>query len=82
MEFDRTFLNTKFKASGLRDIKFNDNELHGTEFNSAHGVKFKTNEPRGTEFGTQGPAAERKILTRRKILTERGILKFKDASAR
>ena len=32
MEFDRAFLSTKFKASGLRDIKFNDNELHGTEF--------------------------------------------------
>lgn len=82
MEFDRAFLSTKFKASGLRDIKFNDNELRGTEFNSAHGVKFKTNEPRGAEFGMQGPAAERKILTRRKILAARGILKFKDASAR
>ena len=80
MEFDRAFLSTKFKASG--PTKFNDNELRGTEFNSAHGVKFKTNEPCGTEFGMQGPAAERKILTRRKILTERGILKFKDASAR
>ena len=64
MEIDRAFLNTKFKASRLRDIKFNYNE------------------PRGAEFGMQGPAAERKILTRRKILAERGILKFKDASAR
>ncbi len=82
MEFDRAFLSTKFKASGLRDIKFNDNELRGTEFNSAHGVKFKTNEPRGAEFGMQGPAAERKILTRRKILAARVILKFKDASER
>ena len=64
MEFDRAFLNTKFKASGLRDIKFNDNEPHGAV------------------FGAQGLAAERKILMRRKILAERGILKFKDASAR
>lgn len=64
MEFDRAFLNTKFKASRLRDIKFNYNE------------------PCDTEFGIQGLAAERKILTRRKILAERGILKFKDASAR
>ncbi len=89
MEFDRAFLSTKFKASGLRDIKFNDNGLlHGAESNSAHGVKFKTNKPHGTVFGMQGPAAERKILTQRKILTERGILavrgilKFKDTSAR
>ncbi|WP_297963590.1 hypothetical protein [uncultured Campylobacter sp.] len=82
MEFDRAFLSTKFKASGLRDIKFNDNELHGTEFNSAHGVKFKTNEPRGAEFGMQGLAAECKILAAHGILAVRGILKFKDASAR
>lgn len=82
MEFDRAFLSTKFKASGLRDIKFNDNRLCGTEFNSAHGVKFKTNEPHGAVFGAEGLAAERKILMRRKILVERGILKFKDASAR
>ena len=83
MEIDRAFLNTKFKASGLRDIKFNDNGLlHGAESNSAHGVKFKTNEPHGAVFGAEGLAAERKILMRRKILTERGILKFKDASAR
>ena len=82
MKFDHAFLNTKFKASGLRDIKFNYNDPYGTEFNSAHGVKFKTNEPHGAVFGAQGLAAERKILTRRKILTERGILKFKDASAR
>ena len=82
MEFDRAFLSTKFKVSRLRDIKFNDNELHGTEFNSAHGVKFKTNEPCGTEFGMQGPAAERKILTAHEILMAHGILKFKDASAR
>ena len=32
MEFDRAFLNTKFKASRLRDIKFNDNGLCGTVF--------------------------------------------------
>ena len=64
MEIDRAFLNTKFKASRLCDIKFNYNE------------------PRGAEFGMQGPAAERKILMRRKILVERGILKFKDASVR
>lgn len=32
MEFDRAFLNTKFKASGLRDIKFNDNRLYGAVF--------------------------------------------------
>lgn len=76
MEFDRVFLSTKFKASGLRDIKFNDNELRGTEFNSAHGVKFKTNEPHGAVFGTQRPAAERKILMRCKILVERGISKI------
>lgn len=81
MEFDRAFLNTKFKASG--PTKFNDNRLlRGAESNSARGAKFKTNEPYGAVFGTQGPAAERKILTRRKILAERGILKFKDASAR
>ena len=80
MEFDRAFLSTKFKASG--PTKFNDNRLCGTEFNSAHGVKFKTNEPHGAVFGAEGLAAERKILMRRKILVERGILKFKDASAR
>ena len=80
MEIDRAFLNTKFKANG--PTKFNDNRLCGAEFNSAHGVKFKTNEPRGAVFGAEGLAAERKILMRRKILTERGILKFKDASAR
>ena len=62
MEFDRAFLNTKFKAS--EPTKFNDNRLCGAV------------------FGMQGPAAERKILTRRKILAARGILKFKDASAR
>ncbi|MBF0983844.1 MAG: hypothetical protein HXK63_01665 [Campylobacter sp.] len=64
MKFNRAFLNTKFKASRLRDIKFNDNGLCGTV------------------FGTQGPAAERKILTKRGILATHGILKFKDASAR
>ena len=64
MEFDRAFLNTKFKASRLRDIKFNYNE------------------PRGAEFGMQGLAAECKILAAHGILAVRGILKFKDASAR
>lgn len=82
MEIDRAFLNTKFKVSGLRDIKFNDNELHGTEFNSARGAKFKTNEPHGAVFGVERLAAERKILTERGILATHGILKFKDASAR
>ncbi|AKT92358.1 hypothetical protein [Campylobacter gracilis] len=83
MKFDRAFLSTKFKASRLRDIKFNDNELlRNAEFNSARGIKFKTNEPLGAVFGAQGPAAERKILMRRKISAARGILKFKDASAR
>ncbi len=83
MEFDRTFLNTKFKASELCDIKFNDNGLlRGTESNSARGAKFKTNEPHGAVFGMQGLAAERKILMRRKISAAHGILKFKDASAR
>jgi hypothetical protein len=32
MEIDRAFLNTKFKASRLRDIKFNYNEPCDTEF--------------------------------------------------
>ena len=73
MKIDRAFLNTKFKASG--PTKFNDNRL-------LRGAKFKTNEPHGAVFGTQGSATERKILMRRKILVERGILKFKDASAR
>lgn len=88
MEFDRAFLNTKFKASRLRDIKFNYNDPCGTEFNSAHGVKFKTNEPHGAVFRAQGSTEESKILTRHKIptaheiLMARGILKFKDASAR
>ena len=82
MEIDHAFLNTKFKASRLRDIKFNYNEPRGAESNSARGVKFKTNEPHGTVFGVHRPSAERKILTRRKILSERGILKFKDAGVR
>ena len=83
MKFDRAFLSTKFKASGLRDIKFNDNGLlRGTESNSAHGVKFKTNEPHDAVFGAEGLAAEHKILTERGILATHGILKFKDASAR
>ena len=81
MEFDRAFLNTKFKANG--PTKFNDDGLlRGAKFNSARGAKFKTNEPHGAVFGTQGLAAERKILTEREILAVRGILKFKDASAR
>ena len=81
MEIDRAFLNTKFKASG--PTKFNDNGLlRGAESNSARGAKFKTNEPHDAVFGTQRPAAERKILTQREILAARGILKFKDASAR
>ena len=32
MEFDRAFLNTKFKSSRLRDAKFNDNEPRGAVF--------------------------------------------------
>ena len=32
MEIDRAFLNTKFKASRLRDIKFNYNEPRGAVF--------------------------------------------------
>jgi len=32
MKFDRAFLNTKFKASGLCDIKFNDNRLCAAVF--------------------------------------------------
>lgn len=68
MEFDRAFLNTKFKASG--PTKFNDNELRGTEFGmqgSAAERKILT---------------RRKILTERGILATHGILKFKDASTR
>nr|WP_314868839.1 hypothetical protein [uncultured Campylobacter sp.] len=54
-------------------------------------TKFKANGPTkfndngllcGAVFGTQGLAAERKILMEREILAVRGILKFKDASAR
>ncbi|WP_314986602.1 hypothetical protein [uncultured Campylobacter sp.] len=45
-------------------------------------MEFKIYSLYGAVFGTQGPAAERKILMRRKILAAHGILKFKDASAR
>jgi len=62
MEFDRAFLNTKFKAS--EPTKFNDNGLCAAV------------------FGAEGLAAECKILAAHGILVERGILKFKDASAR
>ena len=59
-----------------------DRAFLNTKFKASGPTKFNDNEPRGAEFGMQGPTAERKILTRRKILAERGILKFKDASAR
>ncbi|WP_298706886.1 hypothetical protein [uncultured Campylobacter sp.] len=45
-------------------------------------MKFKIYSLCGAAFEVQRPAAERKILMRRKILAARGILKFKDASAR
>jgi len=45
-------------------------------------MEFKIYSLCGATFGAQEPAAERKIVTQRKILVERGILKFKDASAR
>nr|WP_315049251.1 hypothetical protein [uncultured Campylobacter sp.] len=45
-------------------------------------MEFKIYSLYGAMFGVERLAAERKILMRRKILAERGILKFKDASAR
>ena len=45
-------------------------------------TKFNDNGLCGTVFGVHRPAAECKILTTHKILMARGILKFKDASAR
>ncbi|WP_299224335.1 hypothetical protein [uncultured Campylobacter sp.] len=59
-----------------------DRAFLSTKFKASGPTKFNDNELRGTEFGTQGPAAERKILTAHEILMARGILKFKDASAR
>ena len=45
-------------------------------------MEFKIYSLCGAVFGTQGLAAERKILMEREILAVRGILKFKDASTR
>nr|WP_315055871.1 hypothetical protein [uncultured Campylobacter sp.] len=45
-------------------------------------MEFKIYSLCGAAFGAQEPTAERKILTQREILAVRGILKFKDASAR
>ena len=70
MEFDRAFLSTKFKADGLYDTKFNDNELLCVVF----GAQGPTAERKAL--------TRCKILAERGILTAHGILKFKDASAR
>lgn len=45
-------------------------------------MEFKIYSLCGAAFGAWGAAVERKILAQRKILAARGILKFKDASAR
>ena len=59
-----------------------DRAFLSTKFKASGPTKFNDNRLCGAVFGAKGLAAERKILMRRKILTERGILKFKDASAR
>ncbi|WP_298028707.1 hypothetical protein [uncultured Campylobacter sp.] len=59
-----------------------DRAFLSTKFKASGPTKFNDNKLCAAVFGTQGSTAERKILTRRKILAERGILKFKDASAR
>ena len=59
-----------------------DRAFLNTKFKASGPTKCNDKGLYGTVFGVHRPAAERKILTRRKILAERGILKFKDASAR
>lgn len=64
----------KFKARSLRGAEFN--APRDAKFKASKGVKFTIIQPRGAVFGAQEPTAERKALA------ARGILKFKDASAR
>ncbi|WP_295151664.1 hypothetical protein [uncultured Campylobacter sp.] len=59
-----------------------DRAFLNTKFKASGPTKFNDNGLCGTVFGVHRPAAECKILTTHKILMARGILKFKNASAR